>query len=267
LRFNGKDVVVDVPSSVAVVVPARNEERRLAACLSALQAAVGQLLGGGDATPVRVVLVLDRCTDGSAAVAARWPSVQVVTTRHGRVGAARAAGIRHAAALAGVYPETTWIATTDADSVVPADWLQTQLHFARAGADLLLGMVRPSTGSVRVLGMDDVDGVRTTHYRFNIDRDKATQGMPEKYRRAAELVFERSGFKGSVFRNAEVWLDDQGRPRRLVVRIHQQVRSDLAIVGFRLNMKQFGQPVSIDEPIPDATSTVADYPQLVSSRG
>jgi glycosyltransferase involved in cell wall biosynthesis len=148
LRFNGKGVVVDVPSSVAVVVPARNEERRLAACLSALQAAVGQLLGGGDATPVRVVLVLDRCTDGSAAVAARWPSVQVVTTRHGRVGAARAAGIRHAAALAGVYPETTWIATTDADCAVPADWLQTQLHFARAGADLLLGMVRPHPGDI-----------------------------------------------------------------------------------------------------------------------
>ena len=123
------------------------------------------------------------------------------------------------------------------------------------------------TGSVRVLGMEDVDGVRTTHYRFNIDRDKATQGMSEKFRRNAELVFERSGFQGSVFRNAEVWLDEQGRPRRLVVRVHQKVRSDLAIVGFSLNLKQFGQPVSIDQPISDATSTVADYPQLVSSRG
>ena len=36
-----------------------------------------------------------------------------------------------------------WIACTDADSAVPADWLQTQLLHARSGVELLLGTVRP----------------------------------------------------------------------------------------------------------------------------
>jgi hypothetical protein len=38
------------------------------------------------------------------------------------------------------------------------------------------------------------------------------------------------------------------------------------VVGFILTFKKLGGPVSIDAPIPDATSTVADYPQLVSTR-
>jgi hypothetical protein len=51
------------------------------------------------------------------------------------------------------------------------------------------------------------------------------------------------------------------------VRIHQKVRSDEAVVGFRVTLTEFGKAVPIDQPIADATSTVADYPQLVSSRG
>ena len=55
--------------------------------------------------------------------------------------------------------------------------------------------------------------------------------------------------------------------RAMFLSSFSSLRSDAAIVGFRLTLTQFGQPVSIDQPIADATSTVADYPQLVSSRG
>lgn len=134
-----EDLVVDFPSSVVVVVPARNEERRLDGCLRAVAAAADRLRTLNEAVPVRVVLVLDRCTDRTAEVAARWPAIDVVVTEHGRVGAARAAG------AAG---DSMWIANTDADSVAPVDWLQTQLHHARSGADLVLGMVHPDPAEV-----------------------------------------------------------------------------------------------------------------------
>ena len=49
----------DVPSSLVVVVPARNEERRLNGCLLALRAAIQHLRLLHVAVPVRVVLVLD----------------------------------------------------------------------------------------------------------------------------------------------------------------------------------------------------------------
>ena len=140
--------MVDVPSSVVVVVPARNEERRLGACLGALGAATDRLRSVNDRLPVRIVLVLDRCTDRTAVVAARWPIVDVVVTDHGRVGAARAAGIAHAVDAAERDVDAMWIANPDADLRVPVDWLQTHLEHARMGADLLLGMVKPNPAEV-----------------------------------------------------------------------------------------------------------------------
>jgi hypothetical protein len=59
----------DVPSSLVVVIPARNEERRLNGCLLALRAAIQHFRLLHVAVPVRVVLVLDRCTTAPR----RWP--------------------------------------------------------------------------------------------------------------------------------------------------------------------------------------------------
>ena len=42
-----------------------------------------------------------------------WPSVEVVVTEHGLVGAARAAGVRYAIAAAELDADATWIANTD----------------------------------------------------------------------------------------------------------------------------------------------------------
>src|SRR6195952_3865035 len=130
------------PAQIAVVVPARDEERCLPRGLAGLDAA-RHLLEAHQVDPpvVRVVVVLDRCTDGTAQIAATWPRVEVVTTGAGLVGVARAAGIEHV--LRGTDPAAVWIACTDADSVVPVNWLVTQLRGAEGGADVLLGTVRP----------------------------------------------------------------------------------------------------------------------------
>ena len=126
------------PSCVQSGSRTRNEEGRLDACLRALTAAIRRLRSSNEVLPVRVVLVLDRCTDRTAAVVTGWPSVEVVVTDQGRVGGARAAGVRYAIAAADRDVAAMWIANTDADSAVPADWLQTQLRHARRGADLVL---------------------------------------------------------------------------------------------------------------------------------
>ena len=154
-------------AALGVVVPARDEERRISRCLGALTAAASSLRtaeGAATAVPigpagapavtpspteppaVRIVVVADDCTDGTADIAGCWPDVEVLTTRYGMAGAARAAG---AARLidrwrrAGVPLAAAWIANTDADSVVPAGWLVAHLAAARSGVDLRLGTVRP----------------------------------------------------------------------------------------------------------------------------
>jgi glycosyltransferase involved in cell wall biosynthesis len=129
--------------SVVVVIPARDEETRLPRCLAALADAVETLEReyGAECPSVSVVVVLDRCTDGSADVVARWPRFGSLECTAGSVGAARRAGA--ALLLAGVAPARTWIATTDADSAVPARWLVVQMALAEAGTELVLGTVLP----------------------------------------------------------------------------------------------------------------------------
>lgn len=126
--------------AMIVVVPVRDEAELLGACLAALTAAVDEARGRGIRCEVRVVL--DRCTDASAAVAAEF-AFPVLTCAEGRVGAARARGIADAlAALADVPSERVWIANTDADSRVPIGWL-THQEAVSAVADVCTGTVRP----------------------------------------------------------------------------------------------------------------------------
>ncbi|MER7989204.1 glycosyltransferase [Streptomyces noursei] len=126
-------------SALAVVVPAHNEAEDLPAALAAVRRAAGhpELIG----LPMAMVVVADACDDATAAVAARWGAA-VVEVRSHNVGAARAAGVAHALALLGRAGDGAWIATTDADTLVPPQWLAHQLHLARQGWHCVVGTVR-----------------------------------------------------------------------------------------------------------------------------
>ncbi|MFB9831088.1 glycosyltransferase [Actinoallomurus acaciae] len=105
-----------------VVVPAHNEQERLSACLAAL----------GDAT---VVVVADACADRTAEVARRGGAI-VVEVAERNVGAARAAGVREL-----IGRGVSWVATTDADTLVPTGWLTAQLRLAARRWDAVAGTV------------------------------------------------------------------------------------------------------------------------------
>jgi len=127
--------------AVGVVVPARDEELLLPGCLRALSVAADRLWAS-HRVPVDLLVVLDRCVDGSAQVLTSHPEVRSLAVRVGNVGLARAAGladvvVRHGAAS----PTDLWLATTDADSRVPADWLVRQLELAWSGADAVVGTI------------------------------------------------------------------------------------------------------------------------------
>lgn len=133
--------------TIGIVVPARNEELRLSRCLASLAAAGAMLRGIDNAPPrIRLIVVVDSSSDDTLAIAQGWPGVEVVVSNAGRVGAARATGVASlltSEARAGTPARHVWVACTDADSAVPADWLVEQVRHARAGVELLLGTVRP----------------------------------------------------------------------------------------------------------------------------
>jgi len=124
------------------VIPAANEEQRIGRCLAGVEAARAHLCRGNTSIQVRIVVVLDGCNDATAAVAAACAGVQTITIADRSVGAARRAGA--SAAMAGAGPlRELWLANTDADSEVPADWLTRMASEARQGAHLVLGTVTP----------------------------------------------------------------------------------------------------------------------------
>ncbi len=115
---------------IAVLVPAHNEEALIGACLTSLMVAACAEALCGEA--VEVIVALDRCTDGTAAIA-RAMGAQVVEVAVGNVGEARAAAADEA-----LRRGARWLATTDADTIVPPDWLSAQLGY---GCDAFCGIV------------------------------------------------------------------------------------------------------------------------------
>ena len=124
-----------------VVIHAHNEAGHLPSSVKAVLTAAARL-----PLPVTVIVVLDGCDDGSAALAGQFGSdVHFVAINACNVGAARAVGFSYARTQSeqGALDDSRiWYATTDADTVVDPDWL---LRQTGAGTDMVLGVVRIAT--------------------------------------------------------------------------------------------------------------------------
>jgi hypothetical protein len=122
---------------IGVVVPAHNEEALLHACLDALWSATTLI-----DIPVLIAVVLDKCIDQSRTMVPNHTGITVIEIDAGNVGVARAVGTEAVLRWAnGTAPDRTWLATTDADSVVPRNWLVSQSTLANAGWEVVLGTV------------------------------------------------------------------------------------------------------------------------------
>ena len=123
---------------VGVVIPAHNEQDLLPTCLASVRRAAQALRG----LPVHVVVAADACEDLTAQ-AGRRGGASVVTVGARSAGAARAAGaaevLRRARHL---DPAGVWLATTDADTLVPVNWLRQQVRYASQGWDAVVGTIR-----------------------------------------------------------------------------------------------------------------------------
>lgn len=133
---------------VAVLIPACNEQQRVGRCLSSV------LRAGAVVGPERMIVVLaaDSCTDATVDVARRaWAAASdawgtgdtselvVISGTWGSAGGARDAAARTAVDRA----RPRWLASTDADTAVPENWLAHQLERARHGVAAVLGTVEP----------------------------------------------------------------------------------------------------------------------------
>jgi len=131
-----------VKPTVGVVVPARNEEARIGACLEALAAQRDV-----DLARVLVVLVLDDCSDGTRAmalaVAARRPALRLCLINGSGMGAgpARALGMRHARDAIDSDDRFALLLSTDADTRVGPAWIASQIAAVGSGSLAIGGLI------------------------------------------------------------------------------------------------------------------------------
>ena len=138
---------------IGIVIPAHNEAMTITKCLASVQTAIEQLPSTITAT---MLVVLDSCRDNTLELvkSVQVESAQAKNTKietadvnyqccvylccdYQCVGKVRDLRIRHAIASG-----ETWLACTDADSVVTPDWLIQQIaHIKDQPTDMICGVV------------------------------------------------------------------------------------------------------------------------------
>jgi glycosyltransferase involved in cell wall biosynthesis len=221
---------------VVIVVPARDEQTLLPACLDALAVAAGNA-----PVPVRTIVVLDSCSDGSADVCRRH-RVETIEVAFANVGRARHAGVI-TAVQGGAPTSTLWIANTDADSRVPPDWVAEQVRLADEGADAVLGLVDVDLDVPAVLRAHQAAYLRRVHSNGSHDHvHGASLGI-----RASTYV-DAGGFPP---------LTDH-EDRQLVLRL-RAMRSPVVITSTALRVRTSGRTEGrCDEGFARSIASLAD---------
>jgi glycosyltransferase involved in cell wall biosynthesis len=232
----------DSPPSVSVIVAFYNSERHLAACIESLLAQEGV---GGD---FEILLIDNRSTDSSAAIAASYPQPILLEEPTPGAYAARNAGIRRARA--------PLVAFTDADCVPDPNWL----HSIRQGMEdpeigMLLGHCRyPADASLalRLLGAYEnakteyVIGRCPSQNQFAYANNMAVRssvfdevGLFEEWERAADsellhrMAVRRPDLRVRYVESMRVTHREFVRARDRVARLRLYTRTNAKIGSFR----------------------------------
>ncbi len=135
-------VGAEIPWHAAVAIPARNEEKRIIRCLSALKSAIGAA-----GRRVGIVLVVNNSFDATHQRADRWLSRANIpyvlldidfADAYAFVGSARRLSLDLAADM---VESEGLLFTTDADSAVDQRWIVDGFGEIRDGADLVCGTI------------------------------------------------------------------------------------------------------------------------------
>lgn len=177
-----------------VVIPARDEEARIAACL--------QALASQTVSSFETIVVLDACADGTAAVARRTAehlglTVELISGPGAGSGPARRLGMALAAErlLAAGRPDGL-IASTDADTCPAPNWLERQLAHVRAGAPVVAGRIELDPAERRELP-DGALRRRERDARYRLERVRRVDAGAEHHHFAGASL----GVTAAVYRS------------------------------------------------------------------
>jgi hypothetical protein len=111
-------------------------------------------------------------------------------------------------------------------------------------------------GSVEELGVEVIRDASTTHYKVNFSWDDAFDDASKEEREGFRTAAAMMGIPERVVRG-EVWLDDEGLPRRIKANVRQQRRRNETLeLHYTLELFDFGAATDIAIPGGDDVSEV-----------
>ena len=164
----------------------------------------------------------------------------------------------------------------------PTPWIKMDLEAMGKTADLsqlsglgnsdptaTMQMLRGVSDDVEEVGTEEIRGVSTTHYRANVDMDKAIAEAPKKARRAMKQQFESLGTSSFP---VDVWIDDDDLLRRQTFTMDlSKAASGGAPAGsvptsmtVSMDLYDFGTEVNVEPP---PAKDVTDMSQLPGGGG
>src|SRR3954447_13350360 len=141
--------------------------------------------------------------------------------------------------------------------------------------DLIIALLRGTlSGSTRQVATEKLGDRSTVHYKMNVDPQKATSRLSGREKDAltnllnatgvptSDGVATKSAFKG------DVWLDAEGMPVRVVVRLPQSLdRHNRGELTVQVDVSRYGAPAAIPRVKPDDVANVSTIGQMVRSVG
>jgi hypothetical protein len=162
----------------------------------------------------------------------------------------------------------------------PKPWIKVDLEAARQGdqnisqlAQLgqsdptqILELLGGTTRRVDDLGAEDVRGVPTTHYGMVLDLVQAAEQASESARPSVQNLIQRTG---AATMPAEIWIDDDGRMRRMTYEVDlaaaasEEASAERDTMAVAMELYEFGIQVDVEAP---PENQVVDLLQLIEAQ-
>jgi hypothetical protein len=123
-----------------------------------------------------------------------------------------------------------------------------------------LAYLKAAANDVREVGTEQVRGAETTRYKATIDVRKAVEHEPADKGEAMEKLYEAIGTTSFP---ADVWIDAEGRMRKMRYVIDFKLGGTTTKVNTTLELYDFGTPLKVK--VPPASDT-ADLAELIGMK-
>jgi len=130
--------------------------------------------------------------------------------------------------------------------------------FPGASSDGYVEVLRGLSGDVEDLGTEEVDGVDTHHYRFDVDVEAALEQLPADERAELEGSFDQLG---TTTFPIDLWITEDGLPIRQVMELDLGALAG-GTMTMQLDLSDFGVAVDVEPPPAEEVISFEDHPEL-----